>query len=642
MKLQRRGRSRSDSRLLIASFFIVALPASGLFTPAAAQPSQTGPPNQPTQTSQPSPGGWEWVPDGTLVGRLTDFDGMAVAGATILVFPAEPPLAPAPPAPAGALFRSDADGGFVALLPAGRYTVAAMKDGYDIALTEAHSLSSRVVRMKMKRSPATARRPDTERGKDWLLRPQQADVLRQTAAEVPVQIVLVEAPAPSQAGGESRNETPAPRTPFLGNADGEFMQLFGAGILPGLETTTGGDAVRDTTLSLRAPLSPTLAWSVAGRSLRNPSALSGDDAVEGRSDRLALGLGLDGGEDARLRGRVRAGYAKDEAGEARLSDRVVEAAGDLRLADAGPRLAVALQLWDTRGAAGGPFLPGASSNEMVSGEGSLGEGAAVYAGSRTRVGDAAIDYGFEYRNDSMTRQPHVLPRLGLGYARPGGDPLSVRADLLIDATSPGARCALEAAPRGALQIAAAVAVLPANALDAVAAADAADPAPLRPTSAMVTPAGARSADRREAFLLLARTFGGFSGSLSGTLGRTGPRAVPLVEDGPVPIVSYGNEHFSETRLGVSAARTSTRMELALRRVASEGGDPANGDAAGSAYRRVDVLVAQALPAPRLLPGARLEAMLAWQGMDSNHFDAGTGRPLTGPVTRLTGGVGLSF
>ena len=619
MQWQPRGRSRSDSRLLLASSFIVALSAPDLFTPAAAQPSQAA---------------------GTLVGRLTDFDGMAVAGATILVFPAaEPPLAPVPPDAPGSMFRTDAEGGFVALLPAGRYTVAAVKDGYDISLTEAHSLSSRVVRLKMTRSPATARRLDTDRGRDWLLRPQQADVLRQTGAEVPVQVVLLEVPAQDETDGAGAGAHPPVH--FLGNADGEFMQLFGAGILPGLETTTGGDAVRDTTLSLRAPLSPDLSWSVAGRSLRNPSALSGDE-VEGRSDRLALGLGLGGDEDSRLRGRVRAGYAEDEAGEARLSDRVIEAEGDLRLADAGPRLAVALQLWDTRGSAAVAPSPGTSPGDRIASDGSLGEGAAVYAGSRARMGEAAIDYGFEYRNDSVTRRPHVLPRLGLGYSRPGGDPLSVRADLLIDATSPGARCALEAAPRGALQIAAAVAVLPANALDAVAAADAADPAPLRPASAVVTPAGARSADRREVSLSLARTFGGFSGSLSGTLGRTGPRAVPLVEDGPVPIVSYGNERFSETRLGVSAGRTSTRMEVALRRVAADGGAPANGDTAGSAYRRMDVLVAQALPAPRLLPGARVEAMLAWQGVDSDHLDTGTGGPLTGPATRLTGGVGLSF
>ena len=564
-----------------------------------------------------------------LFGRLTDLDGMAVAGATILVFRTPEPGLPADPTdPDGEpMLRSDADGGFVALLRPGRYTVAAMKDGYDIVLTEAHTLSSRVVRMKMKRSPAVARRPDEERGTGWMFRAQQPDVLRDEAAAPPVSIVLLTPPARAGGDGPFDASRPGPAAGFLGNADGEIAQLVGAGLIPGLEGS-GGDAVRDTTVTLRAPLSESIAWSVAGRTLRNEGPAQDDGTIAARSDRLALGMSLDGGPDALLRGRARAGYAADAAGTDRISDRVIEAEGDVRLADSTTRLAVALQVWSTN-----------SEADTTT----TGEGASVYAGSRSRVGERLdVDYGFEYRAGTPGSSARAVPRIGFGYARTEGEPLTLRADLLLDATLPGARMAITARPGGQVDLAASLTFLPANALDAVAPAAASDPALSRMRSAAVEAAGARSADRRALDLSLAKTFGPLSGSLSGSIGRTGRRAVPLVEDAPLPMVSYGEERFYETRVGVGSARTATRMELGYRRVAADPEESEGSAGAGVAYSRMDVLLAQGLPSPRLLSGARLSALLSWQGLDYEHLDAGAGVLLTGLASRLTGGVGLSF
>ena len=561
----------------------------------------------------------------TLVGRLVDRDGMAVAGATILVFrSADPWPADTADASGESMLRTDPDGGFVARLRPGRYTVAAMKDGYDIVLTEAHTLSSRVVRMKMKRSPAAARRPDEERGAGWMFRAQQPDVLRdEDAGGPPERIVFL--PPPVETGGAATAAfSQRPGAGFFGSADGEIAQLVGAGLLPGFEGA--GDVVRDTTVTLRAPLSESIAWSVAGRSLRNEAPAGDGEIIAGRSDRLALGMSLDGGPGAAVRGGARAGYAGEAAGAERISDRVIEAEGDVRLADSNTRLAVALQAWSTH------------SDDAEA----AGEGAAVYAGSRSRVGDRFdVDYGFEYRADTLANRPRAVPRLGLGYGRPDGDPLTVRADLLLDATFPGARVAIAASPRGGFDVAAALTLLPANALDAIAPAAASDPAFVRTRPAAVEAAGARSADRRSLDLSVARRFGGLAGSLSGSVGRVGRRAVPLVEDAALPVVSYGNETFYETRLGVGYARSATRMEVGYRRVAPDAAEPES-TSAGTAWSRMDVLVSQGLPSPRLLSGARLSALVSWQGLDYQRLDAGAGVLLTGLATRLTGGVGLSF
>src|SRR5437867_11112681 len=82
-------------------------------------------------------------PDRTLVGRLTDASGTSVAGATVMVFPATANRM----APDSVLLRTDAAGEFITLLPPGRYMVAAVKRGFDVSMTEVHSLSGRVLQM---------------------------------------------------------------------------------------------------------------------------------------------------------------------------------------------------------------------------------------------------------------------------------------------------------------------------------------------------------------------------------------------------------------------------------------------------------------------------------------------------------------
>jgi hypothetical protein len=265
-------------------------------------------------------------------------------------------------------------------------------------------------------------------------------------------------------------------------------------------------------------------------------------------------------------------------------------------------------------------------------------GLALYAGDRRALGvRTRIDYGLEYRDDSISSQGRVVPRLGVTHQAGFETPVTVSSEILLDPDRPGGRLAIEGRPGSVLTVAASVSMMPANA------AVVSEPLTqdVRPTRAL-DPAAMSTAQTRQVDLSLSGDFGPLSGSLTGSLGRTGPRGVPLIEQGPLPLVSYGGERFYETRVGIAYRPWSTEMQLGYRSVSAEDEPPPAPSGAAHEYRRLDLVVSQGLPSPRALVGARLHALVAWQGLDYLAADVPGGATLAGLATRLTGGVGLSF
>jgi hypothetical protein len=595
--------------------------------------------------------------DRTLVGRLVDINGASVAGATVLVFLSVPEACAGHGLPPGASMasrsaagsdratvqlRTDADGGFTALLPPGRYMVAAVKRGYDVSMTEAHSLSSRVLRMRLRPSVTApyARIHDT----DWALREQRADILRDEAPVLTPAIFVVREDDPTRpqqdgaAGGAARLSGDPSRA-LLGPVDGDVVQSIGAGEILGIESGAPLDAQRATTVSVRAPIRPGLGWQVDGRSLRSRSVVEdGAEQMAARSDRMIFTLDRTADPGQRLNGQLRAGFGNDGAGTAQVRDGLLEGGAEIGYSDNGDQVVVAMQAWSSRSSLEGTYLtldPGTagSRNEHIG-----VNGVALYAGDRRDLGARGrIDYGLELRQDTTSAPGRVAPKVGWTQQGGGDLPLVFRTEVILDPGRPGGRVSVEGSPGNAVQVAASVAVLPANALTL-----APDGPGVAPGPGLV-PAGARNADLKEIGLSVARDFGPVSGTLSGSLGRTGRRSAPVVEDGPLPVVSFGGERFYETRIGVAYRPTSTEMQLGYRSVATEGDSAADQSGTPLDYRRVDLVVTQGLPSPRSLAGARLRALVAWQGMDYGAIVTGSGGgPLTGIASRLTGGVGLSF
>ncbi|HYV85482.1 MAG TPA: carboxypeptidase-like regulatory domain-containing protein [Patescibacteria group bacterium] len=562
------------------------------------------------------------TPDRTLVGRLTDAEGVSVAGATVMVFPA----AANPMAADSLLVRTDAAGEFIALLPPGRYVVAAVKRGFDVSMTEVHSLSGRVLQMRLRASLPAARRTGVDLGADLLVPGERSDVLRD---EDPVLAPAVfisrqddDGPLdPPHAGAGA----PDPSRALLGALDGEVMQSLGAGELLGLESGAPMDAARATTVSLRAPLRPGIGWQFDGLSLRTRSDIPEEsEHLAGRSDRMAFAIARAPESGEGLRGRLSAGLGNESAGDLLSRDATLQGNGELEYGSRGSAMAFALQAWGTR--TGAEQLTDAM-------------GLALYAGDRRALGlRTRIDYGLEYRGDSISGQGRIVPRVGITHQAGFENPVTVSSELLLDATQPGVRLSVEGRPGDALTVAAAILVLPANAAVVAGPFDSGD----QPARAL-EPAATHASDLREVDLSLSRDFGPLSGSLTGSLGRTGPRAVPVIEQGPLPLVSYGGERYYETRIGIAYRPWSTEMQLAYRSVSTETEPEPTPAGAALDYRRIDLVVSQGLPSPRALLGARLHALLAWQGLDYAGPDAAAGgATLAGLASRLSGGVGLSF
>jgi hypothetical protein len=563
-------------------------------------------------------------PDGTLVGRLTDANGTSVAGATVMVFPAAANMM----ALDSVLLKTDASGEFVTLLPPGRYMVAAVKRGFDVSMTEVHSLSGRMLQMRLRPSPPAGRRPVPDLGADLMVPGERSDVLRDEDPILAPAIFVtrkdddgpLDRPVPGAGAAAERD----PSRALLGALDGELMQSLGAGELLGLESGAPIDAARATTLSLRAPLRPDVGWQVDGRSLRSRNDIPDDsERLAGRSDRMAFTIARAPQSGQGLRGRMSAGLGNESAGDLLSRDATVQGDGELGYGARGASLAVVLQAWGSRTGVG----------EM-----SDATGLALYAGDRRALGvRTRVDYGLEYRDDSISGQGRIVPRLGVSHQAGFETPVTVSSEILLDPARPGGRLAIEGRP-GLLTVAASVSMMPANAA-VVSEPLGPDPGPTRALDA----AAMSTSEMRQVDLSLSGDFGPLSGSLSGSLGRTGPRGVPLIEQGPLPLVSYGGERFYETRVGIAYRPWSTEMQLGYRSVSAEDDPLPAPSGAARDYRRLDLVVSQGLPSPRALVGARLHALVAWQGLDYVAADAAPGGAmLAGVASRLTGGVGLSF
>jgi hypothetical protein len=239
-----------------------------------------------------------------------------------------------------------------------------------------------------------------------------------------------------------------------------------------------------------------------------------------------------------------------------------------------------------------------------------------------------FDYGLEYHGDSLSGESRVVPRVGMSRRVACTSDLTLRSELLLDPAHPGGRVSFEGVAQARTQIAASLSVLPAH--SGLEADPVRDGAPDGARSVRLSPES--NADSRQIDVALGRDFGMLSGTVSGSVGRTGTRTMPIVASGSVPIVSFGAESFYETRIGVAYKPWETRMEVGYRRVASE-----------LDYHQLNLLVSRDLPTPRSLLGARLRALLEWQSLAYDTLLAGNGpTPISGLTSRLSGGVGLSF
>lgn len=583
-----------------------------------------------------------------ITGRLTDTRGVALAGATILVFPA---AGMGPGAEACTQVRTDPDGGFVAFLPPGRYLVAAVKQGYDVSLTEVHSLASRVLRMRAEPSRGgEARRPRTGLDLDWILRGDRDDILRAETPAIPPALLLAEEKAPAsgaapagEAGPGAADRVASARATgrdLFGAVDGEFLQSVGAGELPGLGAGAAADSDRATNLDLHAPVNDHLAWDFAGATTRSDVMADADGApIGGGVDRLLAGVIYMPAAGGRLGGAVHTGVGRGLAGSASTDDRLLVAEGVYR-AESGDPLEIGLRTWSTRIDPGdGRYMtltnPAAGALE-ASGE----SGVSLYAGSSHQFGPrTALRYGVEYLDRGALGRSAV-PRVAMRRSIDGGADLAVEGEILIHPDHPGGRMALACTPGQGLRMTAAIFVLPEYETAAAAGGGAPIGAVLAGAGGIpaVDPVGAT---RSAVDLSFARDFGPLAGHLAGGVGRTGARSTPAIDPGPLPLVSAGPERYYETRLGVAWKPWKTEMQVGYRRVEAEpGGDP--GAASSADYRRVDLMLAQTLPSPRALLGAELRALVAWQEVTYDGFIAGAGSSTSGLASRLTGGVGLSF
>jgi len=582
--------------------------------------------------------------DGIVAGRLTDTKGAAVADATIMLFPADEAVDSSPCEDG----RTDAHGAFSAVLPPGRFVVAAVKRGYEISMTRIDTRARRIVSMKMQprewRGASADPRDAGLLEADRFLRQQRADVLREEEASVPVMVYLAESPSGTGVGSAGEDRSRA----LLGPVDGDLAHSFGAESLFGLVDGAGdGDeGARTTALTLQAPLSQGLTWSLEGMSARTRIGLpDGAGRLTGGSDRLAIGVDYVSAQGRTKLGTLRGWFGAADAGAGRITQRVLEGAGEMALnGNSGRRLALGVRAWGGAADLGdGDFLTLDRAAAMEPEPASVdGAGFSIYTGERLQIGSSTLlDYGLEYRADSLSGESRPVPRLGVSHtvAVQGSADVTVRSELLIDPERPGGVLAIHAAPFEQLQVSASLSVLPANAVvDA-------DPArPGRPAAWGLPSPGQRSADTREIDLALSGNFGAFSGSLTGAIGRAGPRSLPVILEGPLPLVSYGSERFYETRVGVAYSPWEARMEVGYRRVESEArredratqGPPLD-------YRLLDLMLSKVLPSPRSMLGARLRALVEWQGLNYDSlFASNGGSSLSGITSRLSGGVGLTF
>jgi len=155
-----------------------------------------------------------------------------------------------------------------------------------------------------------------------------------------------------------------------------------------------------------------------------------------------------------------------------------------------------------------------------------------------------------------------------------------------------------------------------------------------------------AAGRHELGVRLDRAFGGFTGSLTGSVGRVAGRLTPAIEEAPVQILSLGEVRYYLTRLRALYGRTDTEVEIDYRHVQAETGIDDAVEVPGSLdYRRLDLLVAQDLPRLGGALNAKLKILMAYQGLIYGAAYEGSGSIGAAPpmaAARLTGGIDIRF
>ena len=280
-----------------------------------------------------------------LTGQVIDALGAGVSDATIFLTPVGRPRyaadtqartrsAAAPGDGAGRVVKSAADGSFSALLPIGRYRIAAFKPGYEVSLSEVNLQARNLVEVRMSAADRPPARPledaaSRDRGLDWILRHPEGDVLRDREASVegPVEDGGT---APIPVAYEAHVVSPAKGWSPVG---GEFRQdLGGAELFGGGGPGAGDSSSRTTRLDLRGAVGEQGAWRFDGVTGRTAAALDGDNDVRRARRSSGLGLALDCRLDSgdRLQARLRYGvsrYLLDASGSADAIDQDQRTAG---------------------------------------------------------------------------------------------------------------------------------------------------------------------------------------------------------------------------------------------------------------------------------------------------------------------------
>jgi hypothetical protein len=257
-----------------------------------------------------------------LSGRVTGRDGIGLGGVTVVLIALGSSMIPGKGSGFGVesegglarVARTKVDGAFTAVIPPGRYHVAAFKSGFGAALVEVNTRVRTLVEVRLEEasraifgdlpegeSPAGA-------GLGWILRGDSGDILRQAGGGAGIATI-----AGSDLEDRSRRASSWLRA-VLQPIDGELVQRFSGADLLGNEAAGQGDLSGHTTdLSLRGLIGEQGAWRFEGLVGRLATG-SGDApgaARQGRSaDRMQVGFDYRLGAQDNLKGDLRYGTAR--------------------------------------------------------------------------------------------------------------------------------------------------------------------------------------------------------------------------------------------------------------------------------------------------------------------------------------------
>ena len=287
-----------------------------------------------------------------LWGRVADPEGSGIGQATVFLTAVSRSL----PLTASALFTTAAlaanpevlalktseDGTFSVVLPPGRYRVAALKPGFEPAITEVSTLIRGVLEVRLREATRVflgdlpAGLPNHEPGLGWILRGEPDDILRDEEGRLPLAVEAVgEANAPARADGtDPRTAVGSAGTVGAAGArngwlqailqplNGEFVQHFSGGDLLGEGGAGPGDTSgRSTALALHGAIGDQGSWRFDGLTGRLVTG-AGDGGTgirQGRrADRMQVGFDYRLGPDDSLKADLRYGtsrYVLDSNGE---------------------------------------------------------------------------------------------------------------------------------------------------------------------------------------------------------------------------------------------------------------------------------------------------------------------------------------